>query len=397
VFTGWILFPASWKDEPLKQRKGARYEAEQKAIVEMLFRGEFLRIYPYAADGGLYWYSQADNLPLEVDEKDWMFIKKSLDYVGELSVTKQYDRLSFTLDKIRKYQQEKANVDGVSLLPSEVEFQAERIYNRMQYSRPLAMVLVTLGLLLFFLYLHFWLKGKRVPRSLGYGTYILMGICCVYQLLVLCLRSMVSGHLPLSNGYETMQFMAWVVMLLTLLLQRRFVLMLPFGYLLAGLTLLVSMMGESNPQITPLMPVLQSPLLSIHVCIIMLAYSLLAITFFNGITALCIKDETKIEQLKQVSLTLLYPALFCMAAGIFIGAIWANVSWGRYWGWDPKEVWALITMLVYSFALHRVSLPWFSKPKFFHGFLVLAFLCVLMTYFGVNFLLGGMHSYASLN
>ena len=92
---------------------------------------------------------------------------------------------------------------------------------------------------------------------------------------------------------------------------------------------------------------------------------------------------------------LLYPALFCMAAGIFIGAIWANVSWGRYWGWDPKEVWALITLLVYSFALHTQSLPWFRRPRHLHLFMVLAFLAVLMTYFGVNFLLGGMHSYAN--
>jgi hypothetical protein len=96
-----------------------------------------------------------------------------------------------------------------------------------------------------------------------------------------------------------------------------------------------------------------------------------------------------------VSLLLLYPAVFLLAAGIFIGAVWANVSWGRYWGWDPKEVWALITLLVYAAALHSSSLPRFRRSLFFHTFCVAAFLTVLITYFGVNFLLGGMHSYAA--
>lgn len=99
-------------------------------------------------------------------------------------------------------------------------------------------------------------------------------------------------------------------------------------------------------------------------------------------------------QLQAVSRLMLYPAVFCLAAGIFVGAIWANVSWGRYWGWDPKEVWALVTLLVYALPLHAGSLPWFRRPLFFHWFCIAAFLSVLVTYFGVNFLLGGMHSYA---
>lgn len=94
-------------------------------------------------------------------------------------------------------------------------------------------------------------------------------------------------------------------------------------------------------------------------------------------------------------LIILYPAIFLLAIGIFIGAVWANVSWGRYWGWDPKEVWALITMLVYALALHPRSLPWFHRTMFFHVFCITAFITVLITYFGVNFLLGGMHSYAN--
>jgi ABC-type transport system involved in cytochrome c biogenesis permease subunit len=119
----------------------------------------------------------------------------------------------------------------------------------------------------------------------------------------------------------------------------------------------------------------------------------------NGVAALIIKyikgeSNKKIEYLKTISNIMLYPAVFMLTAGIFIGAVWANVSWGRYWGWDPKEVWALITMLVYSFGLHSSSIEWFRKPMNFHIFCILAFLSVLITYFGVNFLLGGLHSYA---
>ena len=103
----------------------------------------------------------------------------------------------------------------------------------------------------------------------------------------------------------------------------------------------------------------------------------------------------ELERLQVISRIILYPAVFLLAIGIFIGAVWANVSWGRYWGWDPKEVWALITMLVYALALHPASLPWFRRPVFFHVFSIIAFFSVLITYFGVNFLLGGMHSYAN--
>lgn len=173
-----------------------------------------------------------------------------------------------------------------------------------------------------------------------------------------------------------------------------FHLALPFGILICGFALLVSMMGESNPKITQLMPVLQSPLLSIHVMVIMISYTLFAFMMLNGVAALISRDNEKSEYLKTVSNIMLYPALFLLTAGIFIGAVWANISWGRYWGWDPKEVWALITMLIYSLGIHQNSLKWFSKTRNFHLYCIFAFLSVLITYFGVNFILGGLHSYA---
>jgi len=192
-----------------------------------------------------------------------------------------------------------------------------------------------------------------------------------------------------------MLFMSLCALLFTTFSHRRYVLAMPFGLLLGGLTMLVAMMGESNPQVTLLMPVLASPLLSIHVCLIMVAYALLAFAMLNGLTALLLyRHPHQVAQLAHSSRLMLRPATFCLAAGIFIGAIWANQSWGRYWAWDPKETWALITMLTYAVALHSKSLPWLRRPVLFHLYMVLAFLCILMTYFGVNYFLGGMHSYA---
>ena len=149
----------------------------------------------------------------------------------------------------------------------------------------------------------------------------------------------------------------------------------------------------------PLQPVLQTPLLGIHVSVIMLAYTLFAIIAVNGIIGLCSKKLSPITY--NLSSILLYPAEFCLMAGIFIGAVWANMSWGRYWGWDPKETWALITMLVYALLLH---FPWLkNKSKIkneklritYHVFAIVSFFFVLFTYFGVSYLLGGLHSYAN--
>ena len=243
---------------------------------------------------------------------------------------------------------------------------------------------------------------RRMVRGRAFGAktrgWLLAGVAAggLYLTLMLALRGYVSGHWPVSNGYETMRFMAWCTLLLTLLFARRFLFLLPFGYLIAGLSLMVSMMGESNPQITQLMPVLDSPLLCIHVMLVMAAYALLAFVMFGGVAGVVLHRRARgaAAQLQAVSRLMLYPAVFCLAAGIFVGAVWANVSWGRYWGWDPKEVWALVTLLVYALPLHAGSLPWFRRPLFFHWFCIAAFLSVLVTYFGVNFLLGGMHSYA---
>ena len=286
---------------------------------------------------------------------------------------------------------------------SETRLKAELLYNSIPFTKILFMFNLTMGIILLWTLPLTPPQGRGVNgsakhftsspwRRSGWGPKAGMGFALLFHLSGYLLRWYIGGRIPLSNGYETMQFLALCIMAFALLISRRYRQAVGFGFLLSGFTLLVSYLGEMNPQITPLMPVLVSPWLSLHVSVIMMSYALFAFILLNGVWALCVPREA--ERLMTYSRLMLYPAVFLLTAGIFIGAVWANVSWGRYWGWDPKEVWALITMLIYALPLHTDSLPWFRKPRFFHIYTIAAFLSVLITYFGVNFFLGGMHSYA---
>lgn len=426
VLAGWLFYYDEWKQEPMIKIKShearrllgieGRYarltdfnralrdytgnsdnrgvnEANEKFnLVAMLCTGSMLQIFPYRLNDTLHWASQVDILPRELPYEQGVFIRQSMNYVNELVAKRDYTALSQVFTKISRYQQKCCGED----FPSATRLQAERLYNRMNYSLALAILLIITGTAAFVYICRRITRGTPgstlVRRLLPAG--IALGF--IYLTIILLLRGYIAEHWPLSNGFETMQFMAWCALGVTLLSHRRFILIMPFGYLVSGLAMLVAMMGESNPQITPLMPVLTSPLLSVHVVLVMVAYTLLAFVMFNGLAGLVLyrHHRRSSEQLQTVGRILLYPAVFALAAGIFVGAVWANISWGRYWGWDPKEVWALITWLVYALALHTDSLPRFRRPLFFHAFCVAAFFCVLITYFGVNFLLGGMHSYA---
>lgn len=427
VLAGWLFYYDEWKQEPMiriKSREARRLlgiegryarltdfnralrdyrsgqagdrgvnEANEKFnLVAMLCTGSMLQLFPYRLNDTLHWASQVDVLPRELPYEQALFIGQSMNYVNELVAQRDYATLSQVLGKIEQYQQKSCG----EAYPSPLRLQAELLYNRLGHSLLLAILLVITGAAAFVRACRLITRGT--PGSPLVRQLLLAGIALGFAYLsgLLLLRGYIAGHWPLSNGFETMQFMAWCALGVTLLTWRRFILVLPFGYLVSGLAMLVAMMGESNPQITPLMPVLTSPLLSVHVVLVMVAYTLLAFVMFNGIAGLALYRHHRrpCEQLQVVGRILLYPAVFSLAAGIFVGAVWANISWGRYWGWDPKEVWALITWLVYALALHPGSLPLFRKPLFFHGFCVAAFFCVLITYFGVNFLLGGMHSYA---
>ena len=394
VLAGWYFFSESWMNEPMIKIKGE----DAKAVLGI--SGRYASLSDFM-DGGIYKLETALQNMSGKDIRNIYSANEKFNLIGMVCSGSMMDIDKGIADEdteemiqiFRKLRKEQAAA-GSAGFPSEKEFRAEKIYNSLNLNKFIAMFCLASGILAF---LIFCLSERKLERF----RILLSCICAViwaYLTFHIGLRWYISGHIPLSNGYETMQFMAWCCIILCLCIHRRFRLALPLGILICGAAMLVSMMGESNPRITQLMPVLQSPLLSIHVMVIMTSYVLFAFMMLNGVAAFIISadggNEERIVYLNTVSNIMLYPALFLLTAGIFIGAVWANLSWGRYWGWDPKEVWALITMLIYSLGIHSGSLKWFREPMNFHLFCILAFISVLFTYFGVNLLLGGLHSYA---
>ena len=279
------------------------------------------------------------------------------------------------------------------MLSSKAKVQANDIYIAIARPKVQFMLCLTLGIVLFVLGAVLISKKRKFPAWVLHGCAAIALVMWLYLTLVIGLRWYISGTGPYVGRYNVMMLMAWFSTLAILLLYRRFPLVEPLGFLLAGFTMLLASRENVSPQIMPLMPVLRSPLLSIHVVSMMMSYTLFGLVAFNGIMGLAVPSREAKESLRDVSLVVLYPAVFLLTFGTFLGAVWANISWGSYWAWDPKETWALITMLVYAFTLHGGALKPFRNPGFFHGYTVFAFICVLVTYFGVNLLLGGMHSY----
>lgn len=271
---------------------------------------------------------------------------------------------------------------------------AESIYFSIGLPKIPAMICLAFGVALFVLCAVRISRGRRYPSKVLAAGAVAALVLWLYLTLVIGLRWYLSGTGPYVGRYSVMMLMAWFSSLAVLLLYRRFPLIEPLGFLLAGFTMLIAGKAGTDLRIMPLMPVLQSPLLSIHVISMMMSYTLFGLVAFNGVMGVCVSSQKAAGDLRDVSLVVLYPAVFLLTFGTFLGAVWANISWGSYWAWDPKETWALVTMLVYSLALHGDSLKPFRNPRFFHWFTIAAFLCVLVTYFGVNLLLGGMHSYS---
>lgn len=284
------------------------------------------------------------------------------------------------------------------------KIEVEVLYNRLNKPALFYRFNLTLGLVAFVFFV-LSAVGVQPPKSLRYkNVNLFMCICMTLSLFVMMvvygLRWYISDHIPLSNGYETMVFISIAVLALSEFFCWRSLLFTSGGLLLSGFTCLVANLNTSNPQITSLMPVLSSSWLSLHVLAVMISYALFLFATFVSLSVILIRavkpkmDCMPIaEDLRLVVKILLLPAEWFLGCGIFIGAIWANVSWGAYWSWDPKEVWALITFMIYAILLHDKMYTRLNSPVLFHLFVAVAFLSLLMTYFGVNLLFTGMHSY----
>jgi ABC-type transport system involved in cytochrome c biogenesis permease subunit len=343
--------------------------------------------HPFIKAGTTTWFAPTDKLPYAVEKQHALYITNVFSLLYGDVKAGNIDRVNIFFDKMKKYQQ----ISGGNSLPSSTQYKAERINNAFPFATVLFMVNLTLGFIALF-YTIYRMTKKREVKVLDIALPILLVVSFLALTFGLVLRWIISGNVPMSNGYESMLTVAWFVMLIAIFMQFRIRLVMVFGFLLSGFFLLVSHINQMDPAIGQMMPVLNSPLLSMHVSIIMMSYALLSLTFICGIMGICMRSHG--EELQALSRVFLYPALTCMGFGIFIGAIWANVSWGNYWSWDSKETWALITFMIYAVVVHTQSLPVFRKPLVYHIYITLAFLSIAMTYFGVNYFLTGMHSYA---
>lgn len=355
------------------------------ALVMQLRQGEPLALFPYTfKNGTTQWFSPFEKYPHRLPHEQILFFKNVFPLLYGQLMQGNIGAVDEILTKIGEYQQK----EGGNSLPSSVAYKAELIYNACPLATILFMVNLTLGIL--GIILVFWNRFSFLQLK------ILLGLSFAALTFLLALRWIITGNIPMGNGYETMLSVAWMTQLATLIYimctRKGSGLMTAFAFLLSGFFLLVSHLSMMDPAMGPLVPVLNSPLLSIHVSFMMMSYALLALTFLCGVMGLVSKRRA--EPLQLLSRIFLYPAIVTLGIGIFLGAVWANVSWGNYWSWDPKETWALITFMIYAVALHTQSLPALKRPRNYHLLMALAFLSIVMTYFGVNYFLSGMHSYA---
>ncbi|MDE5602975.1 MAG: cytochrome c biogenesis protein CcsA, partial [Helicobacter sp.] len=260
------------------------------------------------------------------------------------------------------------------------------------------------GLLLFILVLVQILRNKNIAILPNKVIYWVIVVLVLLHTIGLGVRWYVGGHAPWSNAYESMIYIAWAAGIAGVVFFSRSFLALATASFLAGTSLFVAHLGLMDPQIGNLVPVLKSYWLNIHVSIITASYGFLGLCFMLGVITLVlfIFRSKKYQQIDQTILTLhtinemsMILGLAMLTIGNFLGGVWANESWGRYWGWDAKETWALISIAIYAVVLHVRFLPKGGNPYIFATLSVIAFYSILMTYFGVNFYLSGLHSYAA--
>lgn len=337
--------------------------------------------------GSTLWYAPADKPHSSIAPQQKAFLQGIFPLLEDYVRQGDLEAFSEAIDGLQRYQAREAG----DALPSELQAWAEHALQAVSLTSILSGVCLLLGFVGLFVMVKNISSGRRTA-TVGRPYRGALLTCWLALTFLLALRWIITARPPMANGYETMLLLAWSVLLVSLLLSGRIPLLPAFGFLLAGFFLLVSHLSQMDPAMGALMPVLSSPLLSVHVSLVMMGYALCSLTFISAIIGLSVRSMAR--ELQRLSILMLHPAVVFLAAGIFVGAIWAGRSWGVYWGWDAKETWALISLMVYAVALHRETVPGLRKPRAFHAYMLLCFLVVIMTYFGVNYFLGGMHSYA---
>lgn len=377
---------------------------EKVNIVNMVFSGSLLKIFPAPNDPTNTWLAPAETghshgstpLPTEANTLYLNYLKA----INEAAKFGNFEGANQALNQISLYQK----VNGAAIIPSETKQNAELLLNKLDVFSRLRNYYGILCLVFISSFLFLVVKNKDRTKLTKYGFFA-MAIGFIFHTIGLGLRWYVSGRAPWSNGYESMIYIAWTTMLAGTLFSRKSLGGLAATATLAATILLVAGMSWLDPEITPLVPVLKSYWLTIHVSLEAGSYGFLMLGAVIGMLNLALMNflneknkaniTRSIKELTIISEITLLGGLTMVSIGTYLGGVWANESWGRYWGWDAKETWALVTILVYAFILHMRFIPKLQSIFAFNFASLFGFATVIMTYYGVNYYLSGLHSYAA--
>ncbi len=376
---------------------------EKINIANMVFSGGLLKIFPIANDAQNTWLSPADITELPTPSAD--LVEQVQNFV-EWAVDARSGNVDETASKnmIQSLEAYQYRQHG-DILPSKSKISAELLLNKMDVFSRLRNIYGLLGLIFLGLFFYSIFKPNFNIQSMTKWAWRILVVVFLFHTLGLGLRWYVSGRAPWSNGYESMIYISWTTMLAGLLFARKSLGGLTSTLILSSTILLVASMSWLDPEITPLVPVLKSYWLTIHVSLEAGSYGFLMLGAVIGMLNLLImifmnvqnKERLKsiVKELTIISEITLLGGLVMVSIGTYLGGVWANESWGRYWGWDAKETWALVTILVYAFILHMRFIPGLQSIYAFNFASLFGFGTVIMTYFGVNYYLSGLHSYAA--
>jgi cytochrome c-type biogenesis protein CcsB len=370
---------------------------ERISICFMVFQGSIFNIYPRdTREAG--WYPPGADA-MEYSGGDSIFIKSGFQLLLQTIAEQNYTDANQIILAVENFQ----NKYGGELIPSQTKKDIEILYNKVNpFERVFPYYLMFGFLLLLVLFINIF-RQKQLPKFLRVTFFGIIFLLFLVHTGGLILRWYISGHAPWSNGYESVVYVAWAIMLAGFIFGRKYPMVVGTAAFLSGITLFVAHLSWMSPEITPLVPVLKSYWLMIHVAIITGSYGFFGLSTFLGVMVMILMvmrrkaNEYKvsgfIEQLTTINEMSATVGLYFLTIGTFLGGVWANESWGRYWGWDPKETWALITVVIYSFIVHMRLIPPLKGIFNYNMASILAIASVLMTYFGVNYYLSGLHSY----
>ncbi len=369
---------------------------ERLNVFFMAYRGVLFTIFPLPNDEKEKWVD-FKSMFSEVEDSN---IKRSVSKFLDATYNRQYEKALPMLDDITAYQYRYGN----EVIPSKEKLDLEIWFNSLDLFFKLALGYLFFGILLLIYSIVSMFNNKLVNEKIKKIFSFITMLLFVFHSAGIAIRWYVGGYIPISNTYETMVYIAYASIIVSLVFFRKSTLALAAAFVMAGVFLFGAYLGEVDPQITSLVPVLKSYWLSIHVSVITASYGFFGVSAILGLVMLLLfslRDSKReyinkhIQNIAYINEAILILGLVLLVIGNFLGGIWANESWGRYWGWDPKETWAYISIIVYTLVIHLRLIQKFYSLYLFSILSVLSFYSILMTYFGVNFYLAGMHSYAT--